>query len=91
MFSRSGLGHDTAWVITGGGGGVTAEMLPSNNGQDDAYGFMDMVISLEKIEITAISHGGVERSKTTVYPRLKPSPFLSQCSALPPAQTLLKG
>ncbi|CAE7653710.1 unnamed protein product [Symbiodinium microadriaticum] len=44
--------EETAWVITGGGGGVTAEMLPhgaqkeltcdmSTNGQDDAYGFMD--------------------------------------------------
>lgn len=68
--------EDTAWVITGGGGGVTSDILPTSSGQDDAYGFMDMSISLDQIEITAISHGGtrgqyIERSKTTVAPRLK--------------------
>ncbi|CAJ1437016.1 unnamed protein product [Effrenium voratum] len=70
--------EDTAWVITGGGGGVTAEMLPTSSGYDDAYGFMDMSISLNELEIAAISHGGVngkyiERSRTKVAPRLKPS------------------
>lgn len=65
---------DTAWVITGGGGGVTSEIFPTASGQDDAYGFMDMKISLETIEIASISHGGlggtyIERQKATVYPR----------------------
>jgi len=69
--------EDTAWVITGGGGGVTSDILPTSSGHDDAYGFMDMRMSLDEIEITAISHGGVkgtyiERSKTTLTPRLKP-------------------
>jgi len=64
---------DTAWVITGGGGGVTSEMIPVANGNDDAYGFMEVVISLESINITAYSHGGVEgkkiiRNTTSVKP-----------------------
>jgi len=67
---------DTAWVITGGGGGVTSEYIPTDSGNDDAYGFMDMTISLETLDIVSISHGGVagnyiERQKTTVYPRSK--------------------
>lgn len=53
--------------------------LRTSSGQDDAYGFMelsqrccslpqDMSISLDQIEITAISHGGtrgkyIERSR----------------------------
>lgn len=80
-YKREFAGTDlegTAWVITGGGGGVTSDVLPTSSGQDDAYGFMDMRMSLDEIEITAISHGGIrnayiERSKTTVTPRLKAS------------------
>eukprot|EP00435_Cladocopium_sp_Y103_P035854 s1219_g9.t1 len=97
-YKREFAGTDlegTAWVITGGGGGVTSDVLPTSSGQDDAYGFMDswhgrrgpvhrncnatrfthlasrqdMRMSLDEIEITAISHGGtrnayIERSKT---------------------------
>merc|ERR1711957_366934 len=65
---------DTAWVVSGGGGGITSDGGdPTANGEDDAYGFMDLEISLETIIITAISHGGVVRNQTTVYPRA-PSP-----------------
>jgi len=69
--------QDTAWVITGGGGGVTSEIMPLASGHDDAYGFMDMTISLDKLEISALSHGGkdgahIERSRTVVTPREKP-------------------
>mmetsp|Transcript_62118 Transcript_62118/g.161073 ORF Transcript_62118/g.161073 Transcript_62118/m.161073 type:complete len:550 (+) Transcript_62118:70-1719(+) len=64
---------DTAWVITGGGGGVTSEQLPTADGNDDAYGFMEMEISLHELKITAYSHGGAEekviiRNQTTVKP-----------------------
>jgi len=71
-----GIGHDmqdTAWVITGGGGGVTSEILPTVDGNDDAYGFMEIAMSLEELKITAYSHGGVDgktivRNQTTVKP-----------------------
>jgi len=68
---------DVAWVVSGGGGGITSEGItaaaPSVDGHDDGYGFLDMEISLESIKITAISHGGKEgayivRNQTTVYP-----------------------
>merc|ERR1711879_445886 len=35
----------TAWVVSGGGGGVTSEHVPLANGSDDQYGFMDMTLS----------------------------------------------
>merc|ERR1712217_239517 len=68
---------DVAWVVAGGGGGITSEGIkeaaPTEDGNDDGYGFMDMEISLETIKITAISHGGKEgayivRNQTTIYP-----------------------
>jgi len=64
---------DSAWVITGGGGGVTTEVYPDSNGEDDAYGFMEMTVSLQELKITAYSHGGTEgkkiiRNQTTVVP-----------------------
>jgi len=63
----------SAWVITGGGGGVTSEQAPVPSGQDDSYGFMEMVISLESINITTYSHGGrqgrkIIRNTTSVAP-----------------------
>merc|ERR1712226_1354687 len=58
-----GVGNlgETAWVISGGGGGITSEAGPTHSGEDDAYGFMDIELSLEKLVITAISHTGVSR------------------------------
>ena len=65
--------QETAWVITGGGGGITSERTPVQGGHDDAYGFMDMKINKDSIYIEAISHGGVTRNRTTVYPRPRSS------------------
>merc|ERR1712217_343390 len=68
---------DVAWVVSGGGGGITSEGIkeaaPTDDGKDDGYGFMDMEISVESITITAISHGGKEgayivRNQTTITP-----------------------
>jgi len=60
---------DTAWVISGGGGGVTSEgppvedysgRLPQHDratGNDDQYGFMDMAITKDHLSIKPYSWG----------------------------------
>eukprot|EP00811_Abedinium_folium_P003671 NODE_13377_length_1169_cov_4.596929.p1 GENE.NODE_13377_length_1169_cov_4.596929~~NODE_13377_length_1169_cov_4.596929.p1 ORF type:complete len:332 (-),score=111.61 NODE_13377_length_1169_cov_4.596929:92-1087(-) len=67
---------DTAWVVTGGGGGVTSEGIPAINGDDDQYGFLDFEMQKGSITIKAYAHGGREartviRSTTTIYPRAR--------------------
>lgn len=65
----------TAFVISGGGGGITSEGTPDAMGNDDQYGFMDLTLSRKEIMIEAISHGGQVRSRTCVvqvYPGGKP-------------------
>lgn len=59
----------TAVIISGGGGGITSEGIPSKEGKDDQYGFMDLTLTRGAIKIEAISHGGYLRSTTTVLPR----------------------
>lgn len=59
----------TAWLVSGGGGGITAEGEPSASGEDDEYGFMELRLARAEIEIHAISHGGQTRSRTLVRPR----------------------
>jgi len=49
---------DTAYVISGGGGGISAVQVPSPDGQEDSYGFFDMHITKDNITMTAYSHGG---------------------------------
>lgn len=48
---------DTAWVISGGGGGITSEGSPSEDGHDDQYGFMDMVLTKDQLSINPYSWG----------------------------------
>jgi hypothetical protein len=59
---------NTAWVVSGGGGGICSEGMPSKDGQDDQYGFMDVTISKTKLKIEAISHSGIVRSTTVIEP-----------------------
>lgn len=64
----------TPYVISGGGGGITSEILPTTSGEDDGYGFMDVVISHDAMTVTRYSHGGVDnqtivRGVTSVAPR----------------------
>jgi len=71
---QTGEFGDTAYVISGGGGGITSEILPSKDGEDDAYGFMDVVIDHKTITILRYSHGGlgrktILRGQTVVTPR----------------------
>jgi len=63
----------SAWVITGGGGGITTMGAASTDGDDDQYGFMEVTLSLDQLNITAYSHGGINRrtvirSHTSVAP-----------------------
>jgi len=65
---------DTAYIISGGGGGITSEILPSKNGHDDAYGFMDVTITKDEIKVVQYSHGGIAnqtiiRNTTLIAPR----------------------
>merc|ERR1711920_454766 len=62
-----------AWVVSGGGGGITSEHLPRVDGNDDQYGFFDVTISRSAIKLEGISHGGVLRSTTVVAPRVRPT------------------
>lgn len=64
------------WVITGGGGGVTSEGTPDENGNDDEYGFVDFTISRDELRIEMLSHGGtghekICRKSETIHPRKK--------------------
>lgn len=61
----------TAWIVSGGGGGITSESTPSLKGDDDQYGFMELTLSKDLIHIRAISHGGQERHTASVQPRVK--------------------
>ncbi|CAE7226818.1 PAP17 [Symbiodinium natans] len=62
--------HPTSFVVSGGGGGITSEAVPSENGEDDQYGFMDFTVSKHEIKITAVSHGGQVRSIKCLTQRL---------------------
>jgi len=59
----------TAYIVSGGGGGITSEATPDANGTDDQYGFMDLTLTKQEIMIEAISHGGQIRSTTCIVPR----------------------
>jgi len=56
----------TAYFVSGGGGGITSERKPEGSGEDDEYGFMDMVITKDLIKVEALSHGGQTRRVATI-------------------------
>lgn len=66
---RNFLG-DTATIISGGGGGMTSENCPREDGMDDQYGFVDLTLSKQTIKIEMISHAGHLRNTTLVQQRL---------------------
>jgi len=61
----------TVVVVSGGGGGITSEGVPSIDGNDDSYGFYDLTLEKDRILIEGISHSGKLRSTTEVLPRPK--------------------
>jgi len=68
----AGVGDDfmgpTAWVVSGGGGGITSDYLP-NLGGDSQYGFMHMTLSNDSIEVVNVQHTGVEGPRVVVSQR----------------------
>mmetsp|Transcript_182103 Transcript_182103/g.443083 ORF Transcript_182103/g.443083 Transcript_182103/m.443083 type:complete len:238 (+) Transcript_182103:2-715(+) len=79
-----GILGSTAWVVAGGGGGITSECTPRLDGQDNCYGFMDVAVTKDELRIDAISHGGVLRSSTKVRPRRR-STTTTATQATPPS------
>lgn len=64
MWSGDEDGNDlpgTCTIITGGGGGITAEDVPKEDGDDDSYGFMHLTLSSQKITVEGITHSGIIR------------------------------
>jgi len=59
----------TAWIVSGGGGGITSEAAPDPEGNDDQYGFYELTLSKEVIQIQGFSHGGLKRSETFLKQR----------------------
>jgi hypothetical protein len=62
IFAPGDTTHDvdygqTARIVSGGGGGIFSEGPPNPNGNDDTYGFMDLVVTKEEITIKAYSWG----------------------------------
>lgn len=58
----------TAYIVSGGGGGITSEGFPDHEGYDDQYGFHELTLSKDMIVIQAISHGGIQRALEFVRP-----------------------
>jgi len=59
----------TAWIVSGGGGGITSENVPDQAGWDDQYGFFELTLSRDMIEVQGISHGGKLRMRGFVRQR----------------------
>jgi len=47
----------TAWVVSGGGGGITSEGPPRPDGNDGEYGFVDVTVTKDLLSIQMIGHG----------------------------------
>jgi len=74
----------TPFLITGGGGGITSQETPSEDGEDDQYGFMDMTLTSETLKIEAISHGGQLRKTIEFGPRYPEVPLAWAASVSEP-------
>jgi len=59
----------TAWVVSGGGGGITSGGVPDLLGHDSQYGFVELTLTAKEIEILGISHGGHQVFQTFLLQR----------------------
>lgn len=62
------------WIISGGGGGVTSDAIPTEHGHDNAYGFTDITISKDEMLIELLSWGGPHPGQEMLFDKkvLKP-------------------
>eukprot|EP00931_Biecheleriopsis_adriatica_P073790 TRINITY_DN4800_c0_g1_i1.p1 TRINITY_DN4800_c0_g1~~TRINITY_DN4800_c0_g1_i1.p1 ORF type:complete len:598 (-),score=106.45 TRINITY_DN4800_c0_g1_i1:131-1774(-) len=73
LWAPDRLGGLTCFV-TGGGGGISSEATPDVHNKKDwygeaQYGFYDLVVSKDTIEITSINWNGFEIKSATVHPK----------------------
>jgi len=68
LFDRDPMLGNAAWVVSGGGGGITSEGMPREDGDDDMYGFMDVTISKNEMKIEALTHSGILRKTVVLEP-----------------------
>ncbi|CAE8643156.1 unnamed protein product, partial [Polarella glacialis] len=59
----------TACAVSGGGGGITSNLYPNWDGNDDAYGFQILTLKKDAIRIETLSHAGVSRRVVWIKPR----------------------
>jgi len=59
----------TAWIVSGGGGGITSEGPPDPSGRDTMYGFYELTLTKGEIALRSFSHGGFEVLTAFVKPR----------------------
>lgn len=60
----------TAVIVSGGGGGITSQGKPDQDGRDTQYGFFELTLSRTEIKIQSFSHGGHLMLSTFLQPRL---------------------
>jgi len=80
----------TAWLVSGGGGGVTSQGTPHEDGEDDQYGFMHLTLSRYEIRVRAISHGGQLRHDKRVRQRHPAIATPKYLNYLTPAQRAME-
>jgi len=73
LWAPNRLGGLTCFV-TGGGGGISSEATPNIHNKKDwygeaQYGFYDLTVSKDTIEITSINWNGYEIKSATVHPK----------------------
>jgi len=61
-WQKHGEDFGIPWIVSGGGGGVSADCLPDINGDDEAYGFVDFTITKDSLKFDLRSWGGMDPS-----------------------------
>lgn len=57
-----GESNGIPWIVSGGGGGVTSDAKPSNDGHDMAYGFVDFTITKDTLKFDMHTWGGMNNN-----------------------------